>query len=290
MKIRLSELRRMIRQVIVESNDELNEMPFKAATKTLVQPGAEEYMIDPEKERLRKVEKFHSGSKFKKDAEWAFRFFDQDIIVVPLFPNHYMDPKKRVAFHDRKNVMGGPAVLDAMIKNGHIPDDPDVIPELRSALDGGATVVFTKSTGVGRGIMPSVWMIFHAMFDSDVVHEEIDPIKKQLIPLVNRLWNLSGAKYLTMGSTKSEDGISDAPNAVSEIMTQAALDSRGFNFKLPDPKSPNAEEITNILNEIKDVLKDLRVNVHKIMSNKKGKIIVVSTANLSPTEFDIGER
>jgi len=280
----------MIRQVIVESNDELNEMPFKAATKTLVQPGAEEYMIDPEKERLRKVEKFHSGSKFKKDAEWAFRFFDQDIIVVPLFPNHYMDPKKRVAFHDRKNVMGGPAVLDAMIKNGHIPDDPDVIPELRSALDGGATVVFTKSTGVGRGIMPSVWMIFHAMFDSDVVHEEIDPIKKQLIPLVNRLWNLSGAKYLTMGSTKSEDGISDAPNAVSEIMTQAALDSRGFNFKLPDPKSPNAEEITNILNEIKDVLKDLRVNVHKIMSNKKGKIIVVSTANLSPTEFDIGER
>jgi hypothetical protein len=280
----------MIRQVIVESNDELNEMPFKAATKTLVQPGAEEYMIDPEKERLRKVEKFHSGSKFKKDAEWAFRFFDQDIIVVPLFPNHYMDPKKRVAFHDRKNVMGGPAVLDAMIKNGHIPDDPDVIPELRSALDGGATVVFTKSTGVGRGIMPSVWMIFHAMFDSDVVHEEIDPIKKQLIPLVNRLWNLSGAKYLTMGSTKSEDGISDAPNAVSEIMTQAALDSRGFNFKLPDPKSPNAEEITNILNEIKDVLKDLRVNVHKIMSNKKGKIIVVSTANLSPTEFDIGDR
>jgi hypothetical protein len=290
MKIRLSELRRMIRQVIVESNDELNEMPFKAATKTLVQPGAEEYMIDPEKERLRKVEKFHSGSKFKKDAEWAFRFFDQDIIVVPLFPNHYMDPKKRVAFHDRKNVMGGPAVLDAMIKNGHIPDDPDVIPELRSALDGGATVVFTKSTGVGRGIMPSVWMIFHAMFDSDVVHEEIDPIKKQLIPLVNRLWSLSGAKYLTMGSTKSEDGISDAPNAVSEIMTQAALDSRGFNFKLPDPKSPNAEEITNILNEIKDVLKDLRVSVHKIMSNKKGKIIVVSTANLSPTEFDIGDR
>jgi hypothetical protein len=290
MKIRLSELRRMIRQVIVESNDELNEMPFKAVTKTLVQPGAEKFMVDPKKERLRKVKKFHSGSKFKKDAEWAFRFFDQDIIVVPLFPNHYMNPEKRTAFHDKTNVMGGPAVLDAMIKNGHIPDDPDVIPELKSALDGGATVVFTKSTGVGTGIMPSVWMIFHAMFDSDIIHEEIDPIKKQLIPLVNRMWSLSGAKYLTMGSTRSEDGISDAPNAVSEIMTQAALDSRGFNFKLPDPKSPNAEEITNILNEIKDVLKDLRVNVHKIMSNKKGKIIVVSTANLSPTEFDIGDR
>jgi hypothetical protein len=280
----------MIRQVIVESNDELNEMPFKAVTKTLVQPGAEKFMVDPKKERLRKVKKFHSGSKFKKDAEWAFRFFDQDIIVVPLFPNHYMNPEKRTAFHDKTNVMGGPAVLDAMIKNGHIPDDPDVIPELKSALDGGATVVFTKSTGVGTGIMPSVWMIFHAMFDSDIIHEEIDPIKKQLIPLVNRMWSLSGAKYLTMGSTRSEDGISDAPNAVSEIMTQAALDSRGFNFKLPDPKSPNAEEITNILNEIKDVLKDLRVNVHKIMSNKKGKIIVVSTANLSPTEFDIGDR
>jgi len=290
MKIRLSELRRMIRQVIVESNDELNEMPFKAVTKTLVQPGAEKFMVDPKKERLRKVEKFHSGSKFKKDAEWAFRFFDQDIIVVPLFPDHYMNPEKRTAFHDKTNVMGGTAVLDVMINKGIIPDDPDVIPELRSALDGGATVVFTKSTGVGTGIMPSVWMIFHAMFDSDIIHEEIDPIKKQLIPLVNRLWNLSGAKYLTMGSTKSEDGISDAPNAVSEIMTQAALDSRGFNFKLPDPKSPNAEEITNILNEIKDVLKDLRVNVHKIMSNKKGKIIVVSTANLSPTEFDIGDR
>jgi len=280
----------MIRQVIVESNDELNEMPFKAVTKTLVQPGAEKFMVDPKKERLRKVEKFHSGSKFKKDAEWAFRFFDQDIIVVPLFPDHYMNPEKRTAFHDKTNVMGGTAVLDVMINKGIIPDDPDVIPELRSALDGGATVVFTKSTGVGTGIMPSVWMIFHAMFDSDIIHEEIDPIKKQLIPLVNRLWNLSGAKYLTMGSTKSEDGISDAPNAVSEIMTQAALDSRGFNFKLPDPKSPNAEEITNILNEIKDVLKDLRVNVHKIMSNKKGKIIVVSTANLSPTEFDIGDR
>jgi len=290
MKIRLSELRRMIRQVIVESNDELNEMPFKAVTKTLVQPGAEKFMVDPKKERLRKVKKFHSGSKFKKDAEWAFRFFDQDIIVVPLFPNHYMNPEKRTAFHDKTNAMGGAAVLDVMIKNGHIPDDPDVIPELKSALDGGATVVFTKSTGVGTGIMPSVWMIFHAMFDSDIIHEEIDPIKEQLIPLVNRMWSLSGAKYLTMGSTRSEDGISDAPNAVSEIMTQAALDSRGFNFKLPDPKSPNAEEITNILNEIKDVLKDLRVNVHKIMSNKKGKIIVVSTANLSPTEFDIGDR
>jgi len=280
----------MIRQVIVESNDELNEMPFKAVTKTLVQPGAEKFMVDPKKERLRKVKKFHSGSKFKKDAEWAFRFFDQDIIVVPLFPNHYMNPEKRTAFHDKTNAMGGAAVLDVMIKNGHIPDDPDVIPELKSALDGGATVVFTKSTGVGTGIMPSVWMIFHAMFDSDIIHEEIDPIKEQLIPLVNRMWSLSGAKYLTMGSTRSEDGISDAPNAVSEIMTQAALDSRGFNFKLPDPKSPNAEEITNILNEIKDVLKDLRVNVHKIMSNKKGKIIVVSTANLSPTEFDIGDR
>jgi hypothetical protein len=290
MKIRLSELRRMIRQVIVESNDELNEMPFKAVTKTLVQPGAEKFMVDPKKERLRKVKKFHSGSKFKKDAEWAFRFFDQDIIVVPLFPNHYMNPEKRTAFHDKTNVMGGTAVLDVMINKGIIPDDPDVIPELRSALDGGATVVFTKSTGVGRGIMPSVWMIFHAMFDSNIIHDKIDPIKKQLIPLVNRMWSLSGAKYLTMGSTRSEDGISDAPNAVSEIMTQAALDSRGFNFKLPDPKSPNAEEITNILNEIKDVLKDLRENVHKIMSNKKGKIIVVSTANLSPTEFDIGDR
>ena len=280
----------MIRQVIVESNDELNEMPFKAVTKTLVQPGAEKFMVDPKKERLRKVKKFHSGSKFKKDAEWAFRFFDQDIIVVPLFPNHYMNPEKRTAFHDKTNVMGGTAVLDVMINKGIIPDDPDVIPELRSALDGGATVVFTKSTGVGRGIMPSVWMIFHAMFDSNIIHDKIDPIKKQLIPLVNRMWSLSGAKYLTMGSTRSEDGISDAPNAVSEIMTQAALDSRGFNFKLPDPKSPNAEEITNILNEIKDVLKDLRENVHKIMSNKKGKIIVVSTANLSPTEFDIGDR
>lgn len=280
----------MIKQVIVESNDELNEMPFKAVTKTLVQPGAEKFMVDPKKERLRKVKKFHSGSKFKKDAEWAFRFFDQDIIVVPLFPNHYMNPEKRTAFHDKTNVMGGTAVLDVMINKGIIPDDPDVIPELKSALDGGATVVFTKSTGVGTGIMPSVWMIFHAMFDSDIIHEEIDPIKKQLIPLVNRMWSLSGAKYLTMGSTRSEDGISDPPNAVAEIMTQAALDSRGFNFKLPDPKSPNAEEITSILNEIKDVLKDLRANVHKIMSGKKGKIIVVSTANLSPTEFDIGDR
>ena len=290
MKIRLSELRRMIRQVIVESNDELNEMPFKAVTKTLVQPGAEKYMVDPKKERLRKVKKFHSGSKFKKDAEWAFRFFDQDIIVVPLFPNHYMNPGKRVAFHDKTNEMGGSAVLDVMIEKGHIPNDPDVIPELKSALDGGATVVFTKSTGVGRGIKPSVWMIFHAMFDSEVVHEEIDPIKKQLEPLVGRLWDLSGTKYLTMGSTKSEEGISDSSNAVAEIMTQAALDRRGFNFKLPDPGHPKAEEITDLLNSIKDVLKDLRTNVHRIMYNKKGKVVVVNTANLSPIEFDIGER
>lgn len=288
MKMTLNELRSMIRQIIV--NDVLNEMPFKAVTKTLVQPGAEQFMIDPKKERLRRVKQFHSGSKFKKDAEWAFRFFEQDIIVVPLFPDHYMNPKKRTAFHDITNVMGGVKVLDLMINKKIIPDDPDVIPELRSALDGGATVVFTKSTGVGTGIMPSVWMIFHAMFDSGIIHKEIDPIKEQLIPLVNSLWKLSGTRYLTMGSTKSEDGISDPSNAVAEIMTQAALDSRGFNFKLPDPKSPNAKEITDILNEIKDVLKDLRTNVHNIMRNKKGKIIVVSTANLSPTQFDIGER
>ncbi len=288
MKMTLNELRSMIRQLIV--NDELNEMPFKAVTKTLVQPGAEKFMVDKKKERLRRVKKFHSGSKFKKDAEWAFRFFDQDIIVVPLFPDHYMNPGKRTAFHDTTNVMGGTTVLDLMIDKKIIPDDPDVIPELRSALDGGATVIFTKSTGVGTGIMPSVWMIFHAMFDSGIIHKQIDPIKEQLIPLVNSLWKLSGTKYLTMGSTKSEDGISDPSNAVAEIMTQAALDSRGFNFKLPDPKSPNAKEITDILNEIKDVLKDLRTNVHDIMRNKKGKIIVVSTANLSPTQFDIGER
>ena len=288
MKMTLNELRSMIRQIIV--NDVLNEMPFARVTKTLVQPGAERFMIAKNKERLRRVKQFHSGSKFKKDAEWAFRFFDQDIIVVPLFPDHYMNPEKRTAFHDITNVMGGATVLDLMINKKIIPDDPDVIPELRSALDGGATVVFTKSTGVGTGIMPSVWMIFHAMFDSRIIHKEIDPIKEQLIPLVNSLWKLSGTRYLTMGSTKSEDGISDPSNAVAEIMTQAALDCRGFNFKLPDPKSPNAKEITDILNEIKDVLKDLRTNVHDIMRNKKGKIIVVSTANLSPTEFDIGER
>ena len=73
-------------------------------------------------------------------------------------------------------------------------------------------------------------------------------------------------------------------------MTQAALDRRGFNFTLPDPGHPKAEEITDLLNSIKDVLKDLRTNVHRIMYNKKGKVVVVNTANLSPIEFDIGER
>jgi len=92
-------------------------------------------------------------------------------------------------------------------------------------------VLYTTAT-VQKDIIPSPWMIFHAIFDNS--DPSIGNGSAELLRIVPSWPKCQGAaggleKWMTMGSARSKT-IGTSNDASSEAMVQELLDSRGFHL------------------------------------------------------------
>lgn len=92
-------------------------------------------------------------------------------------------------------------------------------------------ILYTTST-VQKDIIPSPWMLFHAIFDNadPSVGSGSDELRR-LVPSWSKCEGAAGGleKWMTMGSARSKS-IGSLSDASAEAMTQELLDRRGFHL------------------------------------------------------------
>ena len=151
-----NQLRRVIRGI-------LSEMPFKGvmptATDKAIGSGLDQYAPD-KLWATDTIEKFHSTTKYLRDASNIFKDFPQDIYILPVagaLPN---------ASRGRSSIFK-PEVGINLLKSSRI--EGINYDELESVLSQGATVIVSGVYNLSPGLLPTAWMILHALLDSEGV-------------------------------------------------------------------------------------------------------------------------
>jgi len=139
----------------------LSEMPFRGVMPTATDKsiGSSIDGFTPDKlSATDTIQKFHSTTKYLRDASNIFKDFPQDIYILPIAgaaPNqargrsHIFEPEEGIKLLKSSRVEG-------------INYD-----ELESVLSQGATVIVSGVYELSPGILPTAWMILHALIDSE---------------------------------------------------------------------------------------------------------------------------
>lgn len=93
-------------------------------------------------------------------------------------------------------------------------------------------VILYTTASVQKDIIPSPWMLFHAIFDNaDPSIGNGSAELRQLVPSWSKCVGAAGGleKWMTMGSARSKS-IGTSADASAEAMTQELLDRRGFHL------------------------------------------------------------
>jgi hypothetical protein len=294
-------LREFVRSIILAEERtpaaSMNQMAYAATLPTV---DAREDKSD--EKVIQKVKRFH-GKEFGKKAAGVFKLFPQEVYVVPV-----------VAEGRSNRVLGGlrvkiyePEAGIALLRDLGLKYDLD---SLGSKLASGATVFLNINEAIEKGLLPTPWMMIHAVFDSDQNGSSLDAIYSNITNQVFEIMQKSGlsnnkiafrstmasARNLPWGGNKYKDDyaksiIDTEFDLPAELITQSIVSSKGLDFILDADhpqwaardqnrgNKPNSE-ISGKIAQLKadiDAL-DLKNRFHK---STAGKVIAVGTGTFS---------
>lgn len=258
---------KLLRKLIQEY---IEEMAFGGVLKGINLKGNEEFE-NPEATTHYQIEKFHSSKLFHAKGHAAFKHFPFDIWIMPISVPDYekiFDMEKRYRAFDIEEIV-------ERLKKYNI-DVPEK--QLRSIVGSGGCVIMSTVGGLGKGGLPTPWMIIHGLFDSYSNYAGNTGMSLMLIDL-HRFCseiNLSDRElydHMTMKSAIKKE-INGGDDLYSELLTQEIITTGGVKFKdSDDPK------ISRKLELIKHKIKSFNLK-EKISNMFKGKVVVVETASM----------
>jgi len=286
MKIRLNQLRSIIREEVEKS---LSEMSLAAIVDDPVD------MRDDKSDTqiYAGVKKFHKTDQFKAKAEAAFRTCPFPVYIVPVTESL---PSDRVKIY-------GPDEGLKLLKKFGIKYD---LEDLASKLKEGGVVFLNSSMTLRKSMWPTPWMMIHAFVDNDNGPFEaysakvIDILEDAMSPNENgkSMSQLDIVRRCTMASArnfpwrgKSRGGPDESvvhimTDLVAELVTQEIATTNGVQFITDDsdewrrrnPSSPPGPKTTEKVKKIQSAIKALDLK-QKFFDMIRGKVILVQTGN-----------
>lgn len=258
MKMKLSELRKVIRQV-------LSEMPFRE-----VLPSANISSKNDQPESgpssFRAVDRFHRTPQFQKKAIAAFRGLPIEAYFLPIKID-----KNLPFLQDTRLTVEKPAKGIRLLKQ--IGADVD-FEDLQAKLAGGATVFLSFVEKLQAGLLPTPWMTIHAMLDNSEAegNSVLDALRYKIQDWIEEEEPYTDddelQEIMTMGSARS--GLlrgAATSDIISELMTQEIATRRGIVFAYPSDMDPEKKEkFMNLEKFIKSL--DIKSKFSKVVGGK----------------------
>lgn len=197
-----------------------------------------------------KVRSFFKQSSYEPRLKKLFQLLSTPIYVVPIYDHRSLE---RVRTINGSNEVR----LKVLLKNGL---DEESVNELRSKLEGGASVFIVRAAQIDENFWPTPWMCIHALFDTDNPLPGIKTIYEKVEAVVEPLFSDVSDDLiacLTMKSARSGalngQGLNDV---IAEILTQATVTSAGFT-----PKESEDTRIHEALQRVKALTANARTVV-----------------------------
>jgi hypothetical protein len=150
--------------------------------------------------------------------------------------------------------------------------------QLRSITGSGGCVIMSSVGGVNKGLLPTPWMIVHAIFDSTPLDyndtKGISSIRWDLDRFRSKI-NLDTdvlSSYMTTKSALNPNFLRQNNDIMTELLTQEIITTSGVVFKESDDP-----EITRKLELIKHKIKSYNLK-EKISNMFRGRVVLVETA------------
>lgn len=272
-----------LRQFVREHLEQLLEMPY-AGTKPTVfgkEPQMQSRLASfaGDTTNLAGVHKYMQSSKWKKLAKQAYVNFPYPVWIVP-FAGAELDSSLSTihgGFNSSMHGMGRGQLMTHEEAAGLFDslgvDVSDIEPD--------AFIVFAISTVAAKDILPSPWMIFHAIFDDDVN----DAFDLNTYSVLNDVFegemvddlDLPGAGFpmaalMTMKSAR-EELIDNEGDAIAELMCQAILTHGGVKFR-----TELVDDNHEVLEWLADVKRRVDALGREVIQRAKGKVLIISVA------------
>lgn len=285
MKIRLSELRKLIREAI---ESDLEEMALASVGKTARDPrnkSDQKGTFDkPETdEDYRRIDRFHQTPKYKKGLEKSLAGFSVPVHVIPVYTvKSALGRRTRVMEFDDQ-------VAQVISDAGYDPK------EMRKKVAAGESVILSNSRELVKGFLPFSTTLIHAFFDDT----GNSPPANTALNVVRHIGDLiNGLKDAGVGTSEAIRGLYSTLSVFSAVQNLIGLDAitdwaaelctdavRKGNTVKPreyknDKMSPDQVDLIN------DAGKDLYdfvngLDVRKTLEDYiRGKVVSVDTANI----------
>ena len=273
MRMTVGQLRRIVREALevgLVREAPLSDDPILTVD-ARTESGKEAFAPD----LFRKIERFFGNSNYRNKAEYTFRMFPQEVILINATIDDEHSRHSNPVTNERLTAYE-PDVGIEMLKRIGVSSDPAYFKKLRSKLDGGATV-FVNATGeLAKGDLPTPWMMLHAMFDND--DYSFSPVSKIRDEVFN-IYVDSGLGYedITRHATmkSARDNNVNSEDIVNEMIVQSIVDSRGLTFKVTDDPKMN-QKLAALKQKIDEL--GIRQTIHSVTA---GKVFGVATGTLA---------
>ena len=274
-----NQLRRVIRGI-------LSEMPFKkvfpAATDKIVGMDLDEYTPD-KLSATDTIQKFHSTTKYLRDASNIFKDFPQDIYILPVAGMVPIERGRSETFEPEEGL--------ELLRNSSI--EGINFDEIESVLSQGATVIVSGIAELAPDFLPTAWIILHALLDAEGhAANGMYEIQKDLIQILSDAGLDDDTKLLeafqrclTMRSAR-ERKIFVITDLSAEIIVQEVGTKGGFRWSITpeavsfcEKNGCDIELIESTLIDVYDHVKSSALKQQFISSlrSSSGMIVMVST-------------
>lgn len=283
MKIRLSELRKLIREAV---ESDLEEMALASIGKTTRDPrnksGQKGTFDKPETdEDYRKIDRFHQTPKYKKGLEKSLEGISVPVHVIPVYT-------VKSALGSRTRVMKFDDVAQVISKAGYDPE------EMRKKVAAGESVILSNSRELVKGFLPFSTTLIHAFFDDG----GNSPPANAALEVVRHIGDLiNGLKDAGIGTSDAIRGLYSTLSVFSAVQNLIGLDAvtdwaaelctdavRKGTVKPREYKNDKLpQDQINLINKAGKDLYDFinGLGVRKILEDYlRGKVVSVDTANI----------
>jgi hypothetical protein len=281
-KIKLSELRSLIRSSVISEAPLAGIEPageedwtVNAKSDYVLQTKNHSSDADVEKDR-KEVKKFFDNKNFYNSAIKLYKNLSVPIYVVPAF-TWWASNRGRTSDRTRERYSDA-----SILARFGVPSNR--ILQLEEARKQGAAILVPLVEHLQKGFLSTPWMIIHAMIDEtsniSVMGKYMKVINKMFIDAFKNEKNEYMNDYFKfyfwpkiVSALTMKSAVTNAfrnynwVDVISEIVTQAILDTRGFHYnETGDPK------LDELLSNVKNIVSTARKDFEDAI---RGKVIVI---------------